>query len=124
MLLSLYWNVSVLYETYLSTVNFLVFFQMLWLGEDHLTLIKLTWFLSGVNTEMFQIVARVLEPHLTKLASIIPFLTMPVHVRYRFKCLRVQLQAVGFVACEGIEFGICLQENGKDVCISDEGIHV
>jgi hypothetical protein len=75
----------VLYETYLSAVNSLMFVQILWLGEDHLTIITLVEFLSGMNTEMFQRLSLVLEPQLTNLASIIPFVFVPVHVGSEFK---------------------------------------
>jgi hypothetical protein len=97
---------------------------MLRLGEDHLTFITLVWVVPGVSLHMTQIAAQLLKPQLTTLANMFPYVIVPVPVRFQFNSPRVQIPAVGFFALVETEFFILLQENSKDVCISDEGIHV
>jgi hypothetical protein len=90
-----------------------MFVQMLWLGEDHLTMDTLIWLLSGVNLHMFHPVVPVLEPHLTRLPYIFPYVIVPVRVSFQFKWPRVQNPTVGFAAPVETDFEIFLQETAK-----------
>jgi hypothetical protein len=65
LLLSLHSGASVLYETYLRTVNFLMCFQSVITGEALLANIKVMWLFSGVSVPMSAQAVPVHETHLS-----------------------------------------------------------
>jgi hypothetical protein len=71
---------------------------------------------------MFQQVALALKPHLTTLATMFPFLIVPVPVSYGVRNPRVRIPAALFVTRVDPGCELLLQNNRKIVPIREQGI--
>jgi hypothetical protein len=71
---------------------------------------------------MFQQVALALEPHLTTLANMFPFLIVPVHVSCRLRMPRVMFPAVRFSTRVDTGSELLLQNKKKIVHVREQGI--
>jgi hypothetical protein len=121
--LSLYSQASVLYETYLSTVNFSMPFQRVRSDEAFLTYITFICFYSSVSFRMSAQSVPVLETPFTIriLANISPFFIVPPLVSSQFWWLPVWLPAARYVARVGTRCEIFLQKCTKMIHIKRPG---